>query len=79
MMIKLSAAQRGGHVHVAVWVGPHAGELAHSGRLVFRIDEWATFARVAELTELTLAVDDEVGDVRVERTLGVLVAPKAST
>lgn len=40
MILRLKAEPRGGHVHVDVFVGPDADNLAMSGRLVFSVDEW---------------------------------------
>jgi hypothetical protein len=46
-VIKLRYLVRGAHVHVRVFMGPRAEEVALCGNLVMNEDEWRVFADVA--------------------------------
>lgn len=48
-VLKFRAKQLGAHMHCSVFVGASVDNLALSGTLVLRVDEWETFAKMIDL------------------------------
>lgn len=48
-MVRCDVEHLGGHIHVAVWIGPDREHLALAGRLCCRSEEWDELRRALGL------------------------------
>lgn len=57
-MIKIRYKQRGAHVHMSVFVGPHTGALGKAGELTMREDEFADLRSMLQTNDRFIFEED---------------------